>query len=176
VARTLPPPESIRQRENADDAVRARLTGGHPCAGLLRIVPEFHLNKAMRLRGAYLLMHRRFNGIFEPLSLTADQFVLLSLLRERKGCTQRELANYSFADAKTVAVMLRVLLRRRLISRREHQSDGRAYAVSLTTAGRKILDRCARAARELESALASCIDAAGARSLDRVISRMSRRG
>jgi DNA-binding MarR family transcriptional regulator len=120
-------------------------------------------------------MHRRFNGIFEPLSLTADQFVLLSLLREMKGCTQRELADYSFADAKTVAVMLRVLLRRRLISRREHRSDGRAYAVSLTSAGRKTLDRCARAARRLEAIMESCLDAAGVRSLDRVIAGMSRR-
>jgi len=109
----------------------------------------------MLLRGAYLLMHRRFNAIFEPLSLTADQFVLLSLLRETGPCTQRRLADLSFADVNTVGAMLRLLERRKLVRRIPHKQDGRAKSVSLTASGERLRATCEAASRPLLAALES---------------------
>jgi DNA-binding MarR family transcriptional regulator len=113
-------------------------------------------NHAMLLRGAYLLMHRRFNGIFEPLSLTADQFVLLSLLKEAGECTQRDLADRSFADVNTLGAMLRLLERRKLVRRVPHSTDGRAKSVSLTKAGEQLRAKCEQASLLLLAELDSC--------------------
>ena len=37
----------------------------------------------MRLRGAYLTFHRLANAHFEPFGVTADQFVVMTLMAER---------------------------------------------------------------------------------------------
>jgi DNA-binding MarR family transcriptional regulator len=116
-------------------------------------------NQAMLLRGAYLLMHRRFNAVFEPLSLTADQFVLLSLLQQGGPCTQRELADLSFADVNTLGAMLRLLERRKLVRRLPHTTDGRAKSVSLTKAGEQLRTKCEQASVPLLAALDSCFPA-----------------
>ena len=128
----------------------------------------------MLLRGAYLLMHRRFNAIFEPLSLTADQFVLLSLLKEAGECTQRDLADRSFADVNTVGAMLRLLERRKLIRRIPHSTDGRAKAVSLTKTGDRLRAKCEQASMPLLANLDSCFspDSLAGDTLSRVIGDM----
>src|SRR5882724_4293984 len=103
---------------------------------------NFRQLAAFRLRGAYLTMHRRFNARFEPLGITADQFVILSLLKELGECTQRQLADLSYADVNTVAAMLRLLEKRKLVRRRPHAKDGRATAVTLTAAGKERVTTC----------------------------------
>jgi DNA-binding MarR family transcriptional regulator len=135
-------------------------------------------NKAMQLRGAYLLMHRRFNGVFEPLSLTADQFVLLSLLKEAGECTQRDLADRSFADVNTIGAMLRLLERRKLVRRKAHTQDGRAKAVSLTPAGERLRVTCENASLPLLAALESCFrpGQSAPANFARIIAAMSRGG
>lgn len=126
---------------------------------MIRSRSKFHISKAMRLRGAYLLMHRQFNALFEPLSLTADQFVLLSLVDEVGECTQRELADLSFADVNTVAAMVRLLERRKLVRRRPHARDGRAITVTLTKTGGRLLAKCEAASRPLHAQVAACFPA-----------------
>lgn len=135
-------------------------------------------NKAMQLRGAYLLMHRRFNAIFEPLSLTADQFVLLSLLKEIGPCSQRRLADLSFADGNTVGAMLRLLERRKLVRRSPHREDGRAKFVRLTPTGERLRSTCERASRPLLASLEACFqqNESATATLVRVIDSMRRDG
>jgi len=141
--------------------------------------PHFEAqNKAMQLRGAYLLMHRRFNAIFEPRSLTADQFVLLSLLKEVGPCSQRQLADLSFADGNTVGAMLRLLERRKLVRRRPHREDGRAKFVSLTPAGDQLRSTCEEASAPLLAALEACFQSSESASttLARIIGSLRRDG
>lgn len=108
---------------------------------------RFHDTPAMRLRRAYLAMHRRFNTHFASRGVTADQFVLLSLLDELGPCSQRELVDHGFSDPNTIGAMLRRLERapRHFVRRRPHPHDGRALEVELTPAGRKA---CVRLTRE----------------------------
>src|SRR5947209_242074 len=91
----------------------------------------------MRLRGAYLTFHRRANAHFEPYGLTADQFVVLTLLAEAEGLTQRELVDRAASDPNTIGEMLLRLERKKLVRRRPHPGDGRARCVFLTALGRK---------------------------------------
>jgi DNA-binding MarR family transcriptional regulator len=92
----------------------------------------------MRLRGAYLTFHRMANAHFEPFGVTADQFVVLTLLSEEEGITQREVVDRAFSDPNTVGEMLARLEKKKLLSRERHPHDGRARCVFLTAKGRKL--------------------------------------
>jgi DNA-binding MarR family transcriptional regulator len=92
----------------------------------------------MRLRGAYLTFHRMANAHFEPFGVTADQFVVLTLLAEEDGVTQRDLVERAFSDANTVGEMLTRLEKKQFVRRERHPQDGRARCVLLTPRGRKM--------------------------------------
>ena len=61
---------------------------------------------AMGLRAAYLLMHRQTNSFLAPFGMTADRFVLLSLLADKDGVTQQELTERASSDPNTIRAML----------------------------------------------------------------------
>ena len=46
---------------------------------------------AMALRAAYWAMHREADALLQPHGVTANQFVLMSILAEDKGLTQQEM-------------------------------------------------------------------------------------
>jgi MarR family transcriptional regulator, organic hydroperoxide resistance regulator len=89
------------------------------------------------LRAAYLEMHRSTNAHLERLGVTADQFMLLSVLAEGNALTQRDLARRSFSDSNTIRLMLVSLEGRGLLTRKRHLHDGRAMTVKLTAKGLK---------------------------------------
>jgi DNA-binding MarR family transcriptional regulator len=120
-------------------------------------MPKFIETPAMLLRGAYLTMHRRFNAHFDAHGITADQFVLLSLLRDQPGCTQRELAELSFADPNTITAMSRLLERRGLIVRERDPADARVVRLNLTASGRALRTQCAQSAQRLHATLDACV-------------------
>jgi DNA-binding MarR family transcriptional regulator len=92
---------------------------------------------AMALRVAYWSMHREADAHLAPLGVTANQFVLLSLLAEGDGIKQSELVERASSDANTVRAMLVTLERKGFITRARHPSDGRAWSVTLTSRGRR---------------------------------------
>src|SRR5262249_40296360 len=95
----------------------------------------------MRLRGAYLTFHRMANAHFEQLGVTADQFVVLTLLAEEDGVTQRDLVEQAFSDANTIGEMLTRLEKKQFVRRGRHPKDARARCVFLTPKGRKTQKR-----------------------------------
>lgn len=109
----------------------------------------FRDTPAMCLRAAYLTMHRQFQRLFRAHGATADQFVLLSLLSEEDGVTQKEVVRRSFSDANTITAMLRRLEQRGLIERRPHEHDGRAITVHLSVEGRDLQRRLVEVSRSL---------------------------
>jgi len=92
---------------------------------------------AMALRTAYWTLHRQADACLEPLGMTANQLVILSLLAERDGVTQRELVARAASDANTLRAMLVTLERKGLVVRERHPADGRARLVTLTPKGRR---------------------------------------
>lgn len=91
----------------------------------------------MGLRSAYWAMHRRADAELTRLGVTADQFVLLSILSDGDGMTQQELGKQASSDPNTVRAMLVLLEARGLVSRKPHPTDGRARNVLLTAKGRR---------------------------------------
>lgn len=96
---------------------------------------------AMALREAYWTMHRQADASLLPADVTANQFVLLSLLNEADAITQRELVERASSDANTVRAMLLVLERKGLITRNPHPTDRRAWSVCLSPQGRRVYKR-----------------------------------
>lgn len=93
---------------------------------------------AMALRRAYFTLHRQSDACLAPLGMTANQFVILSLLAERDGVTQSDLAGRAASDANTLRALLVVLERKGLIERRHDARDARARCVTISARGRRM--------------------------------------
>ena len=96
---------------------------------------------AMALRAAYRAMHRQADAVLRPSRLTADQFVLLSILGEQDNITQQVLVRRASSDANTVRAMLLILEKRGFVTRDPHPTDGRARSVAMTALGRRTYHR-----------------------------------
>jgi DNA-binding MarR family transcriptional regulator len=80
----------------------------------------------------------------KPFGLTHVQFVLLASLTwlDAEGpVTQRTLAAHAATDEMMTSQVLRALEERGLVERAQHPSDGRARALAVTAAGRKLANR-----------------------------------
>jgi DNA-binding MarR family transcriptional regulator len=108
---------------------------------------------AMGLRAAYWAMHRQTEAGMAACGVTADQFVLLSLLAERDGITQQELVRRASSDANTIRAMLILLEKRGLVTRDRHPTDGRARSVALTRKGRRTHERLWNQSEEVRERL-----------------------
>lgn len=133
-----------------------------------------------RLRATYLTVHRRANVIFARFKLTADQFVLLTILAESNGIAQKELARRANSDANTISAMVARLEGRGLLERERHADDGRALRVSLTKVGREAQRRAMEGAAPFNESLANLVAAEELERLvthlDRIASRVSESG
>jgi DNA-binding MarR family transcriptional regulator len=118
-------------------------------------------------------MHRQTSSHLAPRRLTADQFVLLALLAEQDGITQRELARRAASDPNTIRAMLILLENRGLVARRPHPHDGRARSVKLTRKGRRACDRLWAQIRPLQRRLSSLFDDNEAEALLAFLDRIS---
>jgi len=113
---------------------------------------------AMLLRKAYLSFHRRANARAIKLGVTADQFVVLTMLIEKEGITQITIVERTASDPNTVAAILRLLEGRGLVRREAHAHDGRARCVFLTPAGRQMQRRVAKQANLLLAAMWNSVE------------------
>jgi DNA-binding MarR family transcriptional regulator len=111
----------------------------------------------MLLRKAYLSFHRRANSWMLDHGVTADQFVLLTVVAREPGITQISIVERTGSDPNTVAAVLRRLEQRRLVRREAHGRDRRLRCVFLTAAGQRVQRRTAKVAEPILAALRDCM-------------------
>ena len=97
-----------------------------------------------------LAARHHLDELLKPSGITALQFTALTVLERREGLTVTELAHNSFVKVQSMADLLRPLLERELISRRPDPTHGRRQLISLTRAGRNLIDEYDRRVRALE--------------------------
>jgi DNA-binding MarR family transcriptional regulator len=114
---------------------------------------DFQKTLGMRLRGAYLTLHRCLNLELSGSGVTADQFVVLSLLAREDGLTQGDIASRCASDPSTVGALLRLLETKKLVSRERHAEDGRALSISLTPRGHRLQKRAWEMSRTFQKSL-----------------------
>ncbi|TGL56423.1 MarR family transcriptional regulator [Leptospira ognonensis] len=108
---------------------------------------DFSVEKAEDSSGFLLwqvtsLWQREIRNTLEPLALTHSQFVLLAsilwLSLQQKEVTQVLLSDHTKIDPMTTSTVIRTLMQKGYVDRREHSTDTRAKSVRLTTGGEKI--------------------------------------
>ncbi len=100
---------------------------------------KFAESFGIRLRRAYQSLHRRANAeLRQQFGVTADQFVVLSLLAERDGISQQEICSRCYSDPSTIGALVRRMEGRGWVRRETDPRDGRARQVHLTDAGRQL--------------------------------------
>jgi DNA-binding MarR family transcriptional regulator len=89
-----------------------------------------------------------------PLGLTAAQYAVLAslnaLAKNGNSPRQRELADFSGLDRIHVSKLVRALERAGMVARKQHPSDTRALAVSITDVGRQTVTAARREVLALE--------------------------
>ena len=124
---------------------------------------------AMALRGAYLSMHRQADAALSPFALTANQFVLLALLNERDGASQRDLVDRAASDPNTIRPMLTSLEKKGYVVREPDPDDGRAWLIRITTQGRRTFRKVRSETEAFRERLASNLDVHERKSLVRML-------
>jgi len=100
----------------------------------------------MQLREAYFSIRRSAQARLATTGATVDQVVVLTLIAEEQGLTQRDIVERLFSDPSTVRAMLVLLEKREWIRRDFDPNDARVWRVSLTAEGRKQQRRLKRIA------------------------------
>src|SRR5262245_3663096 len=126
----------------------------------------------MWLRKAYLSFHRRANARMLKHGVTADQFVVLSVLVREEGITQIAIVERTASDPNTVAAILGLLERRGFVRREAHTHDRRARCVFLAPEGRRVQRRAAKEAEPLLAALWDSMKGTGAADIKRFLKRV----
>lgn len=93
----------------------------------------------------------------DGIDVTTTQYTVLVAAAERDGLSQQDIINATGIDRSTVSQVVQLLIRKGLLKRRRTRHDARAYAVSVTESGRRILDASepiiSRVEKELVEAL-----------------------
>ena len=93
----------------------------------------------------YNSWHGRVKTALQKVGLTHPQFIILTSLGylelQQDLVTQVNLAAFSDMDVMTVSQVLKLLLKKGLVERREHPQDSRAKVVFLTDIGRERMNQ-----------------------------------
>jgi DNA-binding MarR family transcriptional regulator len=82
---------------------------------------------------------------------------------EREGLSQQDIITATGIDRSTVSQVVQLLIRKGLLKRRRTRHDARAYAISLTDAGREVLEESQPIVGRIEQALVEALPAARAK-------------
>lgn len=87
---------------------------------------------------AYNAQKNKMRPFMQALGLSAGQPKILSFLRMRDGCMQKDLAEYCNIEPATVSRLLNNMEERGLIARRIDDGNRRAVRISITETGKEI--------------------------------------
>lgn len=97
------------------------------------------------------------------LDVTTTQYAVLVAAAERDGLSQQDIINATGIDRSTVSQVVQLLIRKGLLKRRRTRHDARAYAISLTDAGRRVLEASEPIVGRIEEALVEALPATRAK-------------
>ncbi len=106
-------------------------------------------NLRLAQESAFQAFSRRSQEIGEH----PGRFATLMLIHRNPGISQTELSQASGRDKSSITPVIEDLVRRGLVERRRMEQDRRAYRLTLTPHGKKVLASLVRCARGHERAL-----------------------
>lgn len=136
-------------------------------------LPEIYDRPGFQIRRAHQNSVSVFLENLKPFDLTPTQFGALSMVRRWGPVSQIDLARSLGFDRSTTALVVRLLVARRLIARMPDPRDRRKFALTLTPAGRKLLESCRDAAEQARLALLAPFSKAEAAEFLRLLRRFN---
>ena len=98
------------------------------------------------------------------IDVTSTQYTVLLAAAQHDGLSQQDIINATGIDRSTVSQVVQLLTRKGLLKRRRTRHDARAYAISLTEAGRRLLQTSQPIVEQIEEALVEALPASRAKS------------
>jgi len=92
-------------------------------------------------------------------TLTIRQFIVLSIVDGQENLSQNLICERTGIDRSTMADIVKRLVTRGWLSRRRSRRDARMYAIRLTEAGRRELDRATPIAQMVDAELVTGLSA-----------------
>jgi len=89
---------------------------------------------------AYRSAHRRSLRMFYDYGLTMPQFTVLEVLYSKGDLTIKEIISKVLSSGGSMTVVVRNLELQGLVCRRENPDDRRSYLISISDAGRRLMD------------------------------------
>ena len=124
------------------------------------------------LRMAQAAAFQAFSRLAKEIGTRPGRFATLMLIGRNPGISQTALSRANGRDKSSLTPVLNDLARHGLVVRRRTRADQRAYRLSLTPAGRRLLAELTRCAREHERKLDRVIGARDQKSFMRVLKRI----
>lgn len=115
---------------------------------------------------------RHFAQLFLEVGLTPPQFGVLSYLHDDGSRTQAELARLVLVRPQTIAALVGTLVERGLVVRVGPGGRGRRSGITLTAAGRAVLDRARPRLRAFNAPASLGLTAAQAALLDELLAQV----
>ena len=89
------------------------------------------------------LWQRKIKENLNKINLTHTQFVILATIQELSEryeiITQKEISDFSSVDTMTVSSVLRLLEKKKFLTRTPHPTDTRANKIKMTSEGEKMI-------------------------------------
>lgn len=128
---------------------------------------------------AYLLYRaqqvaaERFAKRGKERQLSLRQFMVMSAIADRPGASQNDLVRSASVDRSTLADMLKRLETMGLVVKGASERDGRANALELTPAGRKLLSESDEDARKADQAILDALPKSKRKSFQDMLLRLA---
>lgn len=103
-------------------------------------------------------LRREIGALVAPHGLTVPQYTALSILSDRAGLSNAQLARRSYVTPQSMNEVIAKLERDGLVARSPAANHGRVLEMTLTTAGHEVLQRCEDAVTEMESGMLADLD------------------
>ena len=124
------------------------------------------------LRMAQAAAFQAFSRLAQEVGTRPGRFATLMLIGRNPGISQTALSRANGRDKSSLTPVLNDLAKRGLIVRQRTSADQRAYRLSLTPAGRRLLAELMRCARTHERKLDRIIGAGAQKEFVRVLKRI----
>ena len=110
-------------------------------------------------------IRREISALVAPFGLTVPKYTALSILRDRPGLSNAQLARRCYVTPQSMNEVLIALEADGLIVRSPAANHGRVVEVTLSERGREVLAACDRAVTHMENAMLADLDDAGRKQL-----------
>ncbi len=101
-----------------------------------------------------MLWQRKIKKVLQAYNLTHTQFVILAVIEELteqgKMVTQKNISDFSMIDVMTISSSVRLLAKKGLIARSQHESDTRANSIVNTNTGKSLLIKAVKAVDKID--------------------------